>query len=250
MKSSGVIFTAKKRQPLRFLLMVFVTALSLVFFTFQKSNGSSYHKAIAASPQNAVIIQHLQFIPAQITVSPGTTVVWTNQENNIPHTVTSDSGLWDSGTLQPRQSFSHTFSTPGTFSYHCNIHPFMHGTIVVTGTTSEVTPTPLPTSMPVVTPTPTIQPPSTRVVTPTPLPVPVTSQPSPIVSSPTPTPIAPVAQIPLGISATQSQSQSQSAIFLNTPLSLCTNTQNCPSSTMSIQQSQAQSQSIIISSPR
>jgi plastocyanin len=49
----------------------------------------------------------------------------------VAHTVTSDTGVWDSGTLATGQSYSHTFDQPGTYPYHCAIHPFMKATIIV-----------------------------------------------------------------------------------------------------------------------
>jgi len=45
--------------------------------------------------------------------------------------VTSDDGAWDSGPLQPGESFSVALDQPGAYAYHCSIHPFMHGTVVV-----------------------------------------------------------------------------------------------------------------------
>ena len=87
-----------------------------------------------------------------MTVPVGTTVTWTNMDA-VAHTTTSDTGAWDSGTLTPGASFQHTFTSPGTFTYHCMIHPYMHGTIVVqsagtqpvtaTGRTLTVTPNPV-----------------------------------------------------------------------------------------------------------
>jgi len=92
-----------------------------------------------------ILIQNLQFTPNQLTVSQGTTVTWTNQEQTIVHTTTSDSQnaaeVWDSGNISPGQSFSHIFNTPGTYTYHCKIHPAMTGTIIVL-TNTQVTPTP------------------------------------------------------------------------------------------------------------
>ena len=69
-----------------------------------------------------------------MTVAAGTVVTWTNTDS-IAHTSTSDSGVWDSGTLAPGQSYSYTFSSPGTFPYHCAIHgaASMSGVIQVTG---------------------------------------------------------------------------------------------------------------------
>ncbi len=66
-----------------------------------------------------------------VVVKAGTTVTWENRDNT-QHTTTSTASppLWDSGILNPGQQFSHTFNTPGTFSYICNVHP-MAGTVVV-----------------------------------------------------------------------------------------------------------------------
>ena len=78
----------------------------------------------------AVTIQNLAFSPATLTVSAGTTVTWTNNDSTT-HTVTSDTGLFDSGQMSPGSHFSHTFNDTGTFAYHCTIHTTMHGTITV-----------------------------------------------------------------------------------------------------------------------
>jgi plastocyanin len=86
------------------------------------------HAKMAAS---AVSIKGFAFNPKSLTVAAGTTVVWTNNDK-VAHTSTSDTGIWDSGHIQPGKTFSHTFATAGTFSYHCNIHPSMKGSIVVT----------------------------------------------------------------------------------------------------------------------
>ncbi len=78
-----------------------------------------------------VTIQDFMFAPATIMVHMGQTVMW---RNNGPsqHTTTSDAGMWNSGTLGVGATFSQTFNSPGSFPYHCAIHPFMHGTVVVT----------------------------------------------------------------------------------------------------------------------
>lgn len=64
-----------------------------------------------------------------IIVAVGTQVIWEN-EDDTQHTTTSVNGIWDSGILNPGQSFSFTFTKPGTYSYICNVHP-MTGTVVV-----------------------------------------------------------------------------------------------------------------------
>jgi len=78
-----------------------------------------------------VSIASLAFGPAAITIPVGTTVTWTNNEDAIPHTSTSDDGIWDSATLDPGEQFSFTFDEPGTYTYFCRIHPSMQATIVV-----------------------------------------------------------------------------------------------------------------------
>jgi plastocyanin len=72
------------------------------------------------------------FQPAMITIKTGTQVVWTNT-SDAPHTVTSDNGAFTASSLiQEHQTFSMTFSKPGTYHYHCSIHPYMTATVVVT----------------------------------------------------------------------------------------------------------------------
>ena len=81
-----------------------------------------------------VSIQDFFFSPANITVQPGTSVTWVNN-GQAPHTVTATdpAGAFDSGTLQPGESFSFTFKQPGTYAYYCTIHPFIKGTVTVGG---------------------------------------------------------------------------------------------------------------------
>src|SRR4051794_20858291 len=78
----------------------------------------------------SVSIEDFYFEPANAAVQPGDTIVFINKGNH-PHTVTAEDGSLDLGTLQPGQSFSHTFMNAGTLSYHCSIHPFMRGSVVV-----------------------------------------------------------------------------------------------------------------------
>jgi plastocyanin len=61
------------------------------------------------------------FNPDEIVIPVGTTVVWTHQAS-LPHTVTSDGGLFDSGTLSNGETFEFTFDTVGSFPYHCIFH--------------------------------------------------------------------------------------------------------------------------------
>ena len=84
-----------------------------------------------------VYMRHENFSPVRIEVVLGTTVTWTNQDA-VPHNVTispvviSSSNNWESGLLYPGQSFSYTFTSQGTFQYHCQEHPGMTGVVIVT----------------------------------------------------------------------------------------------------------------------
>jgi plastocyanin len=81
---------------------------------------------------NTVAIQNFAFAPGTVTVKAGTTITWTNQDQE-PHTVTSVSGdELKSPALNAGETFKHTFATPGHFDYLCTIHPFMTATVVVT----------------------------------------------------------------------------------------------------------------------
>jgi plastocyanin len=79
-----------------------------------------------------VSISNYQFTPATITINVGDTVTWTLTSGS--HSTTSDPGQtisWDSWVLGNGQSFSFTFNTVGNFTYHCDIHASMRGTVIV-----------------------------------------------------------------------------------------------------------------------
>jgi len=80
--------------------------------------------------KNEVWIQGMAFTPATITVTAGTTIVWTNKDG-ATHNVTSTTGLFGSGSMATNATFSFLFSTPGTYPYTCTIHPSMTATVIV-----------------------------------------------------------------------------------------------------------------------
>ena len=86
--------------------------------------------AVPAATSAKVSIANFAFGPATLTVKAGTTVVWTNNDL-VAHTVTF-TDVANSPVLGRGATFSRTFTAPGTFAYICSIHPFMHGTVVVT----------------------------------------------------------------------------------------------------------------------
>lgn len=94
------------------------------------SNSSNSNSSATPTATNQVTISNMAFNPNSITVTAGTQVTWTNQDS-VAHTVTSDTGAFDSGQLANNGTFSFTFATAGTFSYHCSNHPNMTATVTV-----------------------------------------------------------------------------------------------------------------------
>ncbi|HET8628078.1 MAG TPA: cupredoxin family copper-binding protein, partial [Thermomicrobiales bacterium] len=77
-----------------------------------------------------VTIDNFNFVPNTLTVPVGTTVTWTNHDD-IVHTVTSKDQVFNSGALDTNDSFTYTFTKPGTYPYFCAIHPIMTAQVVV-----------------------------------------------------------------------------------------------------------------------
>ena len=75
-------------------------------------------------------MQNFAYQMAHIQVRVGTTFTWTNQDS-APHSVTFKNGMKDSGLLSQGQSFSYTFTSPGTYEYYCTVHPYMVATVTV-----------------------------------------------------------------------------------------------------------------------
>jgi plastocyanin len=90
--------------------------------------------AASAVPAKAqtVAIKMFAFTPQVLTVAPGTTVTWTNADED-PHTVTANDRSFHSAALDTDDKYSYTFTRPGEFGYFCSLHPHMTGKIVVRG---------------------------------------------------------------------------------------------------------------------
>ena len=78
----------------------------------------------------SVSVQEFKFAPSVLTVRAGTTVTWTNHDEET-HTVTSASGAFASAGLGHEEGFSQTFTRPGRYEYFCALHPHMKATVVV-----------------------------------------------------------------------------------------------------------------------
>jgi plastocyanin len=81
-----------------------------------------------------VEIKNDAFAPSTMTITAGETVTFTNDDDDA-HTVTATDGTFDSKGLDTKGRWRHTFVKPGTYTYFCQLHPFMKGTIVVKAVT-------------------------------------------------------------------------------------------------------------------
>ena len=93
--------------------------------------------ARADGMSSAVSIDNFSFSPATLTVKAGTTVTWTNRDD-IPHGIaSSNSAFKRSQALDTDDSYSFTFTAPGTYQYFCYLHPHMVGSVVVQAATGS-----------------------------------------------------------------------------------------------------------------
>ena len=92
---------------------------------------AAYHPSSAAPADPArIVVKDFMFAPMSLTVTAGSMVTWANLDDE-PHTVVSDTGLFRSGALDTKETFSFKFDKAGTYHFTCSIHPRMVGTIVV-----------------------------------------------------------------------------------------------------------------------
>lgn len=100
-----------------------------------EENGSEEAESEPAPSGEAAKSEKVQIVeftyePDPVVVQAGGKVIWQN-EDTAPHTATADDGSFDTGTIEKGKLGSATFKEPGTFTYHCEIHPTMHGTVEV-----------------------------------------------------------------------------------------------------------------------
>ena len=86
--------------------------------------------AAGVPPTSTVEIAKFAFAPREITIAPGTKIVWTNRDGT-PHTVTSNDKSFASKGLDTDDRYDHTFSGVGDFTYICTLHPMMTGVVHV-----------------------------------------------------------------------------------------------------------------------
>jgi len=112
-----------------------LTTGSPIFSLSSSTTGAS--SASVSMPNGVGNSQGLNYVPASVTVAKGGSVVWKNNDP-VPHTVTATSfppgaTRFDSGNMNPNATYTVTFTVSGTYNYVCSYHPWMHGTVIVTG---------------------------------------------------------------------------------------------------------------------
>jgi plastocyanin len=121
--------------------LIFCSAcIVLVILACMSAGCSSYQTPAApATPQPStgggmtITMKNFAFDPSTLTVKTGTVVTWVNQDA-ASHSIVSDNSssvAFSSDLLPTGASYNVTFATPGTYTYHCSIHPSMTGTIIV-----------------------------------------------------------------------------------------------------------------------
>jgi len=100
--------------------------------TGSESEGTESETAPSGEAAKAEKVQIVEFTyePDPVVVGVGGKVTWQN-EDTAPHTATADDGSFDTGTIDKGKIGSATFKEAGTFTYFCEIHPTMHGTVEV-----------------------------------------------------------------------------------------------------------------------
>lgn len=151
--------------------------------------GAVFVAPPAQAASQAVMMENYSYSPSTLTVRVGDTVTWTNHDQ-APHDVTTTSApvAIKSPLLSTGQSFSYTFTTPGTYSYYCSIHPDMRAQVIVQPAPAAAAPA---TTAPKSTPKPTTAAPKTSAVAQ----APVAQQPTPSMSMPAQSE-APAGQVP------------------------------------------------------
>jgi plastocyanin len=114
---------------MRFLAASLLVASAVVAGCGSSSSSSSRPEQ-APSAQATVDIASFKYKPAEVTVRKGGRVRWTNSDS-AAHTATADDRSFDTQTIDRGAAGMVTFTTAGTFPYHCDFHPFMKATVVV-----------------------------------------------------------------------------------------------------------------------
>lgn len=96
------------------------------------STGSTSSTGSTGTDAPVSVMNQVKFLNAQVRVTAGTSVEFDNQDSQAHTAISDDNSTFDTGLIQPGTRTSVKFDKPGTFAYHCSLHPFMKAQIVVT----------------------------------------------------------------------------------------------------------------------
>ena len=120
------------RNPVRPVLAIALLAVLSTAASLSPNPPGGAVAEAATTAKASIKIANFDFGPNTLTVPAGTSVTWTNNDDDA-HSVVADAKAFRSAPLDTGDHYSFTFATPGTYSYHCGLHPQMHGKVVVTG---------------------------------------------------------------------------------------------------------------------
>lgn len=130
----GALLAVAVAAWLGFMAWHMVTGGGFTWMPHMRGYGTQAPSAPVTSDASAVTVRMTAnaFVPADLSIRPGTTVTWVN-DDPVPHSATARDGSWDTGLFGRGESRSVTFSQPGEWAYYCLIHPWMTAVLRVTG---------------------------------------------------------------------------------------------------------------------
>lgn len=127
---SGPLAAEARSRLLLGIAVVAVLVAAVAALVLRDRSSDAGRSSAKAEGAATVAADDVRYVDPQVSVTAGETVVFENRDR-VAHTFTSDSGLFDSGVVEPSGKFGYTFAAPGTFEFHCEIHPTLRGTVTV-----------------------------------------------------------------------------------------------------------------------
>src|SRR6185369_13861466 len=124
MTMEGIICAQTHSRRLRIGIAVLALAVGFVFTGWSALAASTENKAIKVS------IVNFQFTPAEVTIAPGESVTWVN-DDGAPHGLEYNDGSSGKDLWLPGENYNRRFDQPGTYDYNCSVHPYMMGRVIV-----------------------------------------------------------------------------------------------------------------------
>jgi plastocyanin len=122
--------TRRKTLREKLLLRTKLRVLVLAVFTLSFAVFAMTPAATAENKAVKISIADFQFTPAEITIAPGESIIWINNDG-APHGLEFPDGSPSSDLLLPGASYTRPFDKPGTYEYNCSVHPYMTGRVIV-----------------------------------------------------------------------------------------------------------------------